>query len=270
MLPTLAFERSMVALPLDVPLWWFITALSLAALILGIAKSGFGGGLGIIAVPLVASCLRVDHAVGVMLPILIVADLVAAWQHRQHWSRRHVRDTVTGALFGIIVGTWALWSMQAAGQLIPMLNGVIGGICLFFVFLQIWRLRGGWVPRLPDNSTAAVSSGFLCGVVSTVSHSAGPIMSVFLLEHGMAKRVLVATLVIFFFVVNLAKIPTYGCLGLITVETLKTSLIFFPLVPIGAVVGLWMHQRIQEGPFVAIMYVGAAAAGAHMIYKALA
>ena len=91
MLPALAFERGMVALPLDVPLWWFITALSLAALILGIAKSGFGGGLGIIAVPLVASCLRVDHAVGVMLPILIAADLVAAWQHRRHWSRRHVR-----------------------------------------------------------------------------------------------------------------------------------------------------------------------------------
>ena len=255
--------------PPDVPMWWFATAMSLAVLILGIAKSGFGGGIGIIAVPLMAHALRVDHAVGVMLPLLLAADTAALWQHRGTWSRRLIRDTLLGALLGIVVGSLILWRIQDSGDLVPILNGVVGSVCLGFVAIQVWRLAGGHFPRVPDTTTSAITAGSLCGVVSTVAHSAGPIMSIYLLEHRLHKKVLVGTLVLFFFAVNAAKVPTYVALGLIGTDTLLTAALFLPLVPVGAWLGLWMHRRVPERPFVAVMYVGAAAAGVRMLLRVL-
>lgn len=242
---------------------------ALAVLIIGLSKSGFGGGVGIVAVPLMAHALRVDRAVGVILPILIAADALATWQHRGTWSRRRIRDTVLGAMVGIAAGTAVLWFLQDSGRLVPALNGVVGATCLLFVALQVWRMMGGRVPRVPDTTTAGVSAGALCGAVSTVSHSAGPIMSIYLLEHRLEKRVLVGTLVLFFLAVNVAKLPTYVGLGLIHGDTLLTSAIYLPFVPVGAWLGLWMHHRVPERPFVLVMYAGAGAAGAHMLAKAL-
>ena len=242
---------------------------ALAVLIIGLSKSGFGGGIGIIAVPLMAHALRVDRAVGVMLPILIAADALATWQHRGSWSKRHIRDTVIGAALGIAVGTVILSILRDSGRLIPVLNGVVGATCLFFVAVQIWRMTGGKVPRVPDTTTSGITAGALCGAVSTISHSAGPIMSIYLLEHRLEKRILVGTLVLFFFVINVAKMPTYFALGFINSDTLLTSALYCPLVPVGAWIGLWMHHRVPERPFVLVMYAGAAAAGAHMLAKAL-
>ncbi|MAG58990.1 MAG: hypothetical protein CMJ83_22105 [Planctomycetes bacterium] len=259
----------MVDPPDGIPMWWFFTAMSLAVLIVGLSKSGFGGGIGIVAIPLMAHALRVDHAVGVILPLLLAADAVAVWQHRGTWSNHRIRHTVTGAVFGIAIGGLVLWLLQGSGRLIPALNGVVGATCLAFVALQLWRMLGGAVPRIPDTTTSGTTAGALCGVVSTVAHSAGPIMSIYLLEHRLEKRVLVGTLCLFFFIVNAAKLPVYLGLSLITGETLLTSAVFLPLVPVGAGIGLWMHHRVPERPFVLVMYLGAAAAGAGMLFKAL-
>ncbi len=242
---------------------------ALAVLVVGLSKSGFGGGVGIVAVPLMAHAFRVDRAVGIILPILIAADALATWQHRGTWSGRHIRDTVIGALLGIILATLVLWKLRDSDALIPVLNGAVGGTCLLFVGLQLWRTGGGRVPRVPDTTTSGVTAGALCGTVSTISHSAGPIMSIYLLEHELGKRALVGTLVLFFFIVNVAKLPTYASLGFINGDTLITSALYLPLVPVGAWLGLWLHHRVPERPFVLVMYIGAAAAGAHMLAKGL-
>ena len=50
--------------------------------------------------------------------------------------------------------------------------------------------------------------------------------------------------------------------------TLRASALLLPLVPVGAVLGLWLHRRVAERPFTLIMYGGAAAAGLRMVYRA--
>lgn len=257
----------MVTPPEGVPLWWCWTALGLATLIFGIAKSGFGGGVGIVAVPLVANALRVEDALGVMLPLLIVADIVAVRQHGAHRSLRHLRPSLLGALIGIGVGSLVLVWFREQDSLTNALNVIVGGTCLFFVALHVYRLAGGVVPRLPDSPRSAVGAGLVCGVVSTLAHAAGPVMSIYLLELRLQKSVLVGTLVTFFLVVNAAKVPTYVALGLIQGPSLLTAACVLPLVPVGAACGLWMHRRVPEKPFVAIMYVGAALAGLRMLLR---
>jgi len=108
----------------------------------------------------------------------------------------------------------------------------------------------------------------LAGFVSTLMHGAGPVMTVYLLEQRLAKAQLVGTAVIFIFIVNLLKLPTYLGLSLINPGSLVQSLWCLPLVPIGTLSGMWMHKRINQQAFTVVMYIGTAAAAGHMLYKA--
>ena len=50
-----------------------------AVLIAGVSKSGFGGGLGVMAVPLMALAVSPQAAAAIMLPILCLMDLANVW-----------------------------------------------------------------------------------------------------------------------------------------------------------------------------------------------
>ena len=246
-------------------------------MITGVAKSGFGGGVGILAVPLLAVALEAQVAVGVMLPILIAADIVAVSQHRRHRSAFHLRWALAGGVLGIAAGSALLWSFkhgdataaERGRSLATMLNLTLGAVCVVLVGLQLYRFFGGRVPGIPRNRTAGVCAGGLAGFVSTLAHAAGPVMTVYILDQGLEKRCVVGTLVMYFFVLNLLKVPSFVGLGLITPQTLTASALLIALVPLGSLLGLWLNRRIPEKPFTLIMYLSAAVAGTWLIVKGL-
>lgn len=77
----------------------FLAVGSVAAMLFSMAKAGFGGSLGLLAVPLMILACGGNSklAIGVMLPILIAADYVAfaAWLGK--WNFRAVRMLLPGA-----------------------------------------------------------------------------------------------------------------------------------------------------------------------------
>jgi len=259
--------RMFPTIPQGIELWQYLLCMGGAVLIIGIAKAGFGGGIGILAVPLTILVLPPDRAIGFMLPVLIVADALSNLHHIRYRSGPHLRWSLSGAVIGVVLGSLILWWMQSTIYFNAWLNLCIGVICLLFVVLQVYRLSGGKVPRVPDGRWPGRVAGGLAGTVSTLAHSAGPIMTIYLLERQMEKRLLVGTLVLFFFILNVMKLPTFFGLGLINPATLLEGLWFVPLVPVGTLLGVWLNKRISEKPFVTVMYLGAAAAASHMLYK---
>ncbi|MEE9405633.1 MAG: sulfite exporter TauE/SafE family protein [Algisphaera sp.] len=269
------FKRAMLHaltqfIPQGTSVGWALTALAAGVLVTGIAKSGFGGGIGILAVPLMAGAIHTDAVLGVMLPILIAADIAAVSQHRRFVEPRQLRRCLLGGLVGVVAGTVLLRVYQKASSFSALLSGTVGSVCLLLVAVQLWRFAGKRIPRLPDNRPTAVGVGGLAGLVSTLAHAAGPVMSVYFLDQRMKKRQLVATLAVFFFALNLMKVPGYVALGVINIATLKASALLLPVVPLGALLGLWLHHKVPERPFTLLMYLGAAAAGTRMIFKAFA
>ncbi|MCG8507763.1 MAG: sulfite exporter TauE/SafE family protein, partial [Rhodospirillales bacterium] len=233
--------------------------------------------------PLTAAALPPERAIGVLLPILIVADVFSVYHHRKHQSWRHLHWLWLGMVFGIAVCTAVLWwfaSMESsaptaeaarelsASPLAIALNLTVGLLCLFFVLMQVYRMIGGHVPHIPEGPSGAIGSGAFAATVSTIAHAAGPVISIYLLEQRMSKQKLVGTMILFFFVLNLSKLPSYLALSLITPVTLTESLCFVLFVPIGTLLGVWMHHRIAEKPFNAVMYIGAALAATNMLYNA--
>ncbi len=255
-------------IPQGEPWQLYVACVAGAALIIGIAKAGFGGGIGVMAVPLMAVAVPTEQTIGVILPILIFADLFAVTHHRGNESRSHVRWLLTGAVLGILMGTLAIWWLQQSHRLNFALNLIIGSMCLIFVGIQCYRLAGGHVPRVSTRPIAGRIAGTLAGFVSTLTHAAGPVISIYLLEQRLPKKMLVGTAVMFAFAGNLMKLPTYLGFQLINPNTLLQSLWCLPLVPLGTLIGFWMHKRINERAFTIIMYLGAAAAAGNMLYKA--
>lgn len=249
--------------------WVYFSCMIGAMVIIGIAKAGFGGGLGILAVPLTAVALPADRAVGVLLPVLIVADILSNAHHRRGHDWPALRWLWPGAVLGVAAGTLVIWWFDKTDMLAMSLNLVIGSICLVFVAIQLYRTAGGYLPRVPTNRRASFVTGAISGITSSLAHAAGPIMSLYMLERKADKKRLTATLVLFFFVLNVMKLPTYVGLGLIRQERLIEGLWFLPAIAVGTVLGAWMHKRIPQTPFNVLIYLGAAAAAGNMIYKAL-
>ncbi len=259
---------SFILVPDGVAPWWYVTALLLAAVIQGMAKSGFGGGIGILAVPLVANVLPADQAIGVLLPMLIVGDIFASVAHRRTVDWPTLRPVLGGSTIGIVLATALLVWLGTANRLTFALNLLVGGLCLLMVLVQAWRLAGWSLPRVRPTTRNGTLVGTAVGLASTLVHSAGPIATIYFLEIKLDKAKLVATAAWTFFLVNLLKLPTYFGLGLIAWTTILQSSWAALGIPFGSLLGLWMHKRIPEKPFTIVIYIAAALAAGRMIYKA--
>ncbi|MCX5661181.1 MAG: TSUP family transporter, partial [Planctomycetota bacterium] len=188
-----------------------------------------------------------------------------------------LRPLLAGLTMGVVVGTGILYAMSGKppAEFNQIMNGVVGGICLVVVLMQAYRLTGREIPTLPPHPASAVGVGLLAGAVSTINHGAGPIVTVYLLQEKLEKRLMVGTLLFYFLIGNAIKVPTYLLLPfppdgkpLINWETLHNSIWFIPLIPVGTVLGAWMHHKVPEKPFAAIMYIAAAASAAQLLFKA--
>lgn len=258
-------------IPDGVAPWAYYVCVGFAVLITGISKSGFGGGVGIVAIPIMALVMPARHMLGVQLPLLIAADALSNLHHLRNYEWRILKPLVWGAVGGVLLGTAVFWALRGSDptQLQRGLSLLIGAVCLLFVALQAWGLTGRRVPTLPSHPASSVAVGTTAGFVSTLSHGAGPLVTLYLLQEKLVRQILVGTQVFYFLLVNSAKVPTYVALGYINASTLRDSIWFVPLIPLGTVAGAWMNKRVPEKPFAAILYVAAAVTAGHMIWSAL-
>jgi len=94
-------------------------------------------------------------------------------------------------------------------------------------------------------------------------------VTLYLLQEKLEKRILVGTLVFFFLVVNVAKLPTFVAMGWIDASTLRDAIWTIPLLPLGTLGGVWLNRRVPEKPFIVVMYAATTLTAAHMIYRAM-
>ena len=73
----------------------------------------------------------------------------------------------------------------------------------------------------------------LSGLASFVSLTGGIAAQVFLLPHALARQAFVGTMSVYFFVINIVKLPFYAELDLIRPETLYLSAWLLPVIPVG-------------------------------------
>jgi len=252
----------------DFPLAFYPVA-AIAILITGISKSGFGGGSGGVAVPLMSIFIAPPEAAGIMLPILCAMDLFGVHAYRGKWSLAHLRVLLPGAIVGITLGAFAFGALP-----VNAIRLLLGVIAVTFALNRWLRLSERLATRLaresgPPGRLAGVFWGSVSGFTSTLAHAGGPPFAIWMLPQRLDKTVLVATSVVFFLVVNYVKLVPYAFLGQLSTANLSTALMFSPLAPIGIALGVWLHKRMTDRVFYAISYTLLFATGLKLIWDAM-
>lgn len=235
--------------------------LALCAVVVGVSKTGMPG-LGILPVPLMALAFETRESTGLLLGILILADLFAVAYHRHNAKWRHVLRLLPAAFVGIVAGYFGLGVVNDR-QLKP----IIGGIVLAMLGLNYWRMRirADEAP-VPAQWWFAVALGFMAGVTTMMANAAGPVMIIYLLAMRLPKVEFVGTSVWFFFVVNWLKVPFSTHLNLMTAESVRLNLMMIPFIAVGATVGILFLRRIPQKAFIAIVQILAAAAAVKLLF----
>lgn len=241
---------------------WFYLAAIPAVVLFGIAKGGFGGGLGVVAVPLMALVISPVQAAAILLPILCIMDLFSVWAFRGKWVPAELKILVPASIVGIGIGTLLFEFMSPS-----VIRLVLGLVAVSFT-LHHWigkrmsagkddSVYPGWVGGL---------AGLVAGFTSFVAHSGGPPMNMYLLRRNLSRTLFVGTSVLFFTVANYVKLIPYAWLGQFDLSNLGTSLVLAPLAPIGVGIGYWLHQRVSDRFFFAVVYVMLFIVGAKLMF----
>jgi uncharacterized membrane protein YfcA len=230
------------------PMGWVLAVL--AAVCIGMAKAGFGG-LGMLAILVMARVLPPRESTGAILPMLILADVFAISIYHQHARGGLVLKMIPPALIGIICG-WLLMPRIPSQSFGPL----IGWLTLALIALVLVQKL---VPRLinlaVEHPGIAWPFGWLAGSTTMLANAAGPVMTIYLLACRLPKFEFVGTAAWFFFAVNLLKVPFSASLGLINGTSLLLNLLLAPGVVTGIFAGRWLLGMINQSLFEWLMIV---------------
>ncbi|NRR32899.1 sulfite exporter TauE/SafE family protein [Oxalobacteraceae bacterium] len=235
-----------------------------AVYLLGISKGGFAGAIGGLGVPLMALAISPVRAAAILLPLMCCMDLVGFRLYYGKWDIANLRIMLPGALAGIVIGALTFGMFSEA-----RIRILIGAIAVIFTIHSWLGAAARQAPAGRSLFKGTLWSG-VSGFTSFVAHAGGPPVMVYMLPQRLAKAQYVATVSLFFMVVNAIKLVPYAWLGQFTLPNLLTSLVLLPLVPLGVRSGMWLQEHINTTWFYRISQAALLLSGVQLIYQGLA
>ena len=229
------------------PVFWSVAVL--AVFVVGLAKSGLVGAVGVVGVPLLTLVMAPREAAGVMLPLLLVMDGFAVYAYRRDMDWRNLSILLPGAVTGIAIG-WAT-SAIVSDHMVLLLIGIIS---LVFILDAAFPIRKKIIGK-PPSKPWGVFWGGVAGFTSFVAHAGGPPFQVYVLPQRLSPSVFAATTAWFFAIVNTVKLIPYFFLGQLSVANLEISALLVPVAISGILVGIFLVRRISVELFYKLAYV---------------
>lgn len=238
----------------------FVLVISLAALLIGLAKGGLGPVPGALLAPLLSTIMPVSEAVGITLPLLLVGDIFALRVYWRQWDSPSLRRMLPGAVAGVAMGILLLASLPDV-----TLRRVLG---IFTLVAVGYKLASdsltslAYTPRDWHGLVAGWGSGF----GSALANAGAPPITAYLLLRQVPPRVFIGTTVIFFAVLNTLKIPGFLAAGVIEGGQIISVLWAVPLIPAGIWAGSRLIERIEPQYFERLMLALLVGAGLMLLF----
>lgn len=233
-----------------------------AAFCIGVAKAGFSG-ISMVSVVILAEIYGSKASVGLALPLLIAADLMAYPAFLKHGSWTPVWKLLPATLVGLLLGWWLLGVIDDSAA-----RRVIGGCVLFMVAVQALRkLRPVFFEKLSESQGFGVAAGSLGGFSTMLANAAGPVIQLYFLARRLPKMEMIGIGARFFLLVNIIKIPLNAKLALITQESLWENAKLLPGVFAGILIGRWLIGRVPQAAFEWMIVLFSSAAALRLIWS---
>jgi uncharacterized membrane protein YfcA len=220
--------------------YFSVALLFLVAFFIGMAKTGVHN-ISMFAVPLLAIMFGGKSSAGLMLPMLIMADLFAVKYYHRDANWGYLFKLFPSAAIGVLVGTWL-------GNVIDdqVFRTVMSIIIFASLAIMLWMEKGD-KGVIPDYLWFALLMGLLGGITTMIGNLAGSVMALYLLSMRLPKNEYIGTAAWFFLAINLFKVPFHVfSWQSIDTNSFLLNLICLPFIAIGAWSGIWLVKRIPE------------------------
>jgi uncharacterized membrane protein YfcA len=221
------------------PFDWFIIVV--CGMLIGMSKVGVPG-VSMIVVPALAFIFGAKQSTGVLLPILMIADIFGVAYYRRHANWNHLIKVLPWAVVGLLI---ALWIGEIVND--KQFKNLIAILVFLSIGLMLWQDKRKGTNLFPDKWWFAASMGILGGFATMIGNVAGPVFAIYLLAMHLPKNSYIGTGAWFFMIINFTKFPLQLFVwNNINAETLMIDLMTLPAIAIGAFIGFKVVKIIPE------------------------
>ena len=193
-----------------------------------------------LAVALLAIIYEAKASTGVMLPILIGADIVAVRYYHRHAQWKYLIQLMPWMVVGVIIGVWS-------GKDLPeeIFKQGMAVVILVSVLFMFWWDRSS--KRVPESKVFAPVMGLIAGFATMVGNLAGAFSNIYFLAMRLPKDQFIGTAAWLFFMINIFKLPFHIWVwGTIDHASFLISLKIYPAVLFGFFAGVRLVKLIRE------------------------
>lgn len=226
------------------------TIIIFCGILMGMSKVGVPG-VSMIVVPTMAFIFGAKQSTGVLLPIMIMADIFGVSYYRRHADWSKVLKVLPWAVVGIFIALWV-------GEIInnKQFKNLIAILVFLSIGLMLWQDKRKNTHFFPDKWWFAAFMGILGGFATMIGNVAGPVFAIYLLAMHLPKNNFIGTGAWFFIIVNISKFPLQMFVWHnISPATLLVDAFALPGVALGAVLGFNLMKKIPEKIFRAFVMV---------------
>lgn len=236
-------------------------AICLAGFLLGISKSGIKG-IGIIIILILAFVFGEKASTGILLPMLICADIVAVIYYNKHAQWQYIFKLLPFMVLGVLVGVWVGNDISEIVFKKLMAVIIIVSVVIMFYFENRKTIT------VPKNKLFSSTTGFLAGFATMIGNLAGPISNVYFLAIRFPKNQFIGTAAWLFFIINVFKLPFHFFVWqTVSIETLVLNSILLPAVFIGFFVGVSIVKLISNVNYRRFIFIVTAIGGIMMLFS---
>ena len=236
-------------------------AISFAVFLLGVSKSGIKG-VSIIIVVILAFVFGEKASTGILLPMLISADVLAVIYYNRHADWAVIKKLIPWMVVGVLVGVWV-------GNDIPevVFKRLMAIIILVSVIIMLY-LEKRKSTNVPNNRLFSTGMGFLTGFATMIGNLAGPIANIYFLTMRFQKNEFIGTAAWLFFIINLIKLPFHIFIwNTVTIESLVLNSVLLPAVAAGFLLGAYIVKLISNVNYRRFILVVTAIGGLIMLFR---
>ncbi len=211
---------------------WMVAVV--AAVLLGISKAGINS-VSIITVSMLAWVFGSKVSTGILLPMLIFADVLAVGYYKRHTQWPHLLKMLPWMLIGVLLGTWFGKDVDER-----LFKKVMAGIIFISVVMMIWFEQKKQV-YVPQNWTFAAGIGLGAGFTTMVGNLAGGLSNIYFLSMRLSKTHFIGTAAWLFLIINTFKLPFHVFYWkTVNASSIGVNLALLPFL----VAGFWVGLRI--------------------------
>jgi len=219
-------------------LMWLVAFL--AIIILGISKSGVKG-ISIIMITMLVYVYGGKHSSGVLMPMLIAADILAITYYRKHVKWEYLIKLMPAIVVGVLIGTLIGKDLNEFW----FKNAMIGIILVSVAILWYWEKNPP--KEVPDNWIFSSVLGLAAGITTMIGHLAGPFANIYFLSMRMPKNEFIGTAAWLFFIINLIKLPLHIFVwSSVNMSSIQQSISLVPALLLGFLLGINLVKRIKD------------------------